>query len=415
MVLPDRAQALATGFVILYGGSEMSSVRLIRSKDRKREVIPTPGMTREEAFSDSAMWSGFVRTAAGMTSGWHHHGDYASLIYVASGEIRMESGAGGKEIVDAKPGDFVFVPKHMIHRESNPSNEESGLVVVRVGSGSPVTNRGWTDKGVIESARWLLRCDALRVLPVRKPRGVVHSLRARNQVGLAQDPADKQHNIRCSTISGEDKMSRKLTSKRCSLEQTNLFQESIKNIKKLSSKSISEDLKIDIKDYFGYLRSVLDYLSHEVVDKCCPMAKKNDKLYFPICQDSVSFVKAMKKSYPELETNCKAVYDIFESVQPFKKVENKWLTDFNKLNNENKHDRLVAQTRSESKRVIVEIKGGGSVSWDPNSVKFGTEVSIGGVPVNPQTQMPNPSSSQTVKVETWVDFQFEDINDSAIC
>jgi uncharacterized RmlC-like cupin family protein len=118
----------------------MASVRLMRAEDRQRETTLTPGMTREEAFSNSAMWSGYVHTAAGMTSGWHHHDDYDTVVYVVSGALRMESGAGGKETVEAKPGDFVFVPKHTIHRESNPSKEEGGVVVVRVGSGRPVVN-----------------------------------------------------------------------------------------------------------------------------------------------------------------------------------------------------------------------------------------------------------------------------------
>ena len=184
--------------------------------------------------------------------------------------------------------------------------------------------------------------------------------------------------------------------------------------KALHDKTISADLRIDIKDYFGNLRSVLDYLAHDIVDKHCPTANLKDILYFPIRIDQASFDNVMKKSYPDLQTNCKAVHDILEALQPFKKPENAWLTYFNKLNNENKHERLVAQKRSETKRVNVQIKGGGGVSWDPSAVKFGSGVFIGGVPVNPQTQMPNPSDSQTVTIETWVDFQFEDINVSAI-
>lgn len=184
--------------------------------------------------------------------------------------------------------------------------------------------------------------------------------------------------------------------------------------KALHSKTISADLKIDIKDYFGNLRSVLDYLAHDIVDKHCPSADTKDNLYFPIRADQTSFDNAMKKSYPDLKTNCKAAYDILEAVQPFKKSENNWLAHFNKLNNENKHERLVVQKRNETKRVNVDIKGGGSVSWNPSGVTFGSGVFIGGVPVNPQTQMPHPSATQTVTIETWVDFQFEDINVSAI-
>ena len=184
--------------------------------------------------------------------------------------------------------------------------------------------------------------------------------------------------------------------------------------KSLHAKTIQADLKIDIKDYFGNLRSVLDYLAHDIVDKYCPKAKQKDILYFPIRLDQGSFDSLMQKSYPDLKTASNTVYDILESIQPFKTPMNQWLTHFNKLNNENKHERLVAQTRSETKRVNVQIKSGGSVSWDPTAVKFGSGVFIGGVPVNPQTQMPVPSETQSVSIETWVDFQFEGINVSAI-
>lgn len=90
------------------------------------------------------------------------------------------------------------------------------------------------------------------------------------------------------------------------------------------------------------------------------------------------------------------------------------MAHFNKLNNINKHEKLVAQKRTEEKRVNVQIKAGGSVSWDPSAVKFGSGVFIGGVLIDPNTQIPNPSDTQIVTIETWVDFQFEDINVSAI-
>jgi len=97
-------------------------------------------MTREKAIEVDGLWSGLVRTAPGMTSGWHHHGQYETSIYVARGSLRMESGPGGSHLVTALSGDFVYVPKGAIHRESNDSNEESQLVVVRAGSGVPTIN-----------------------------------------------------------------------------------------------------------------------------------------------------------------------------------------------------------------------------------------------------------------------------------
>ena len=100
----------------------------------------TPGMTREQAIAVDGMWAGLVRTEARTTSGWHHHADYDTSIYVVRGLLRMESGPGGSHVVDAGPGDFLHVPKGAIHREGNPGSEESHIVVVRAGRGPAVVN-----------------------------------------------------------------------------------------------------------------------------------------------------------------------------------------------------------------------------------------------------------------------------------
>jgi uncharacterized RmlC-like cupin family protein len=72
-----------------------------------------------------------------MLSGWHHHGDYETTIYVLTGLLRMEFGPDGSTTVEAGPGDFVYVPKGVVHRESNPSANPADIVVVRAGRGSP--------------------------------------------------------------------------------------------------------------------------------------------------------------------------------------------------------------------------------------------------------------------------------------
>jgi len=114
-------------------------VRLIRPHERTQGA-PTPGMTREEAVATDRQWAGVARTEAGMASGWHHHGDFESTIYVLSGVLRMEFGPGGAEVLEAGPGDFLHVAPGAVHRESNPSEEEARIVVVRSGSGEPVFN-----------------------------------------------------------------------------------------------------------------------------------------------------------------------------------------------------------------------------------------------------------------------------------
>jgi uncharacterized RmlC-like cupin family protein len=117
----------------------MSSIYRVTAQERT-EGQPTPGMTREQAIQTDGMWAGFVRTDAGMVSGWHHHASYESSIYIISGSLRMEFGQGGEESFDAGPGDFVFVGKRLVHRESNPSTEPATIVVVRAGEGEPVVN-----------------------------------------------------------------------------------------------------------------------------------------------------------------------------------------------------------------------------------------------------------------------------------
>jgi uncharacterized RmlC-like cupin family protein len=116
------------------------------SESERVEGQPTSGMVREEAIATGGLWAGLVRTDPGMTSGWHHHGDHETAIYVLSGVLRMESGPGGSDVVVAEPGDFVLVPRLTVHREGNPSDEEGRLIVVRSGSGEVVVNTEGPDR-----------------------------------------------------------------------------------------------------------------------------------------------------------------------------------------------------------------------------------------------------------------------------
>jgi uncharacterized RmlC-like cupin family protein len=114
-------------------------VLVVRPGDRS-PGDSTPGMDRQEAFATDGTWSGFVRTEAGMVSGWHHHGEYESVIYVLTGALRMEFGPDGSQSLEAGPGDFVYVPKGAVHREGNPTSEPAEIIVMRSGSGQPTFN-----------------------------------------------------------------------------------------------------------------------------------------------------------------------------------------------------------------------------------------------------------------------------------
>jgi len=181
----------------------------------------------------------------------------------------------------------------------------------------------------------------------------------------------------------------------------------------LHARNIEAALRVDIKNLFENLRSVLDYLAQDIRAKYCPPAKSGERFYFPILPDPQQFAARMKQWYPDLDTRSKALYDYLGSIQPYQSSF-EWLGHFNRVNNENKHADLVEQTRVETQQVRATMHGGGSVSWNPAAVRFGTGVSIGGVPVDPRTQMPVPDPSLKVERITWVDFQFAGIGVSAL-
>ncbi len=173
----------------------------------------------------------------------------------------------------------------------------------------------------------------------------------------------------------------------------------------LAQKHVSDDLKVSIKNIFENLRSCLDYIAQDIFEACCAGASKPDRLYFPIRSTLPEFQQAIAKDFPSLATTSSAVYDIVEAAQPYNTP---WLGQFNKLNNHNKHQDLVEQTRTERRQVTVS-RGGGSVPWNPGVI-FGRGVSVMGVPIDPKTQMPVPNTVATTQVVTWVDFRFKEID-----
>ena len=115
-------------------------VRVIRAGELT-DADPTPGMRRQAAFEAPGLWAGIVHTEPGATSGWHHHGSHETSLFVVRGRMRLEFGPGGRESVEAGPGDFLHVPAGTVHRESNPSPDvTSTAVIARAGSGAPTVN-----------------------------------------------------------------------------------------------------------------------------------------------------------------------------------------------------------------------------------------------------------------------------------
>jgi uncharacterized RmlC-like cupin family protein len=100
------------------------------------DTAQTPGMQRYEAISATRsgshkIWMGESHIAPGMVSGDHHHGEAETGIYVVSGHpefVFLEDGVERR--VQTAPGDYVFVPPFVPHREENPSSDEAAVVVL---------------------------------------------------------------------------------------------------------------------------------------------------------------------------------------------------------------------------------------------------------------------------------------------
>lgn len=100
----------------------------------------TAGMRRVEAISGRTvgarnLWMGQTHVAASTASANHHHGESETAIYVLSGTPRFvfledENGVANETVVIAGPGDYIFVPPWVPHREENPDPEREAVVVI---------------------------------------------------------------------------------------------------------------------------------------------------------------------------------------------------------------------------------------------------------------------------------------------
>jgi uncharacterized RmlC-like cupin family protein len=113
-----------------------SPVRRVTPAERT-PAEPTPGIERAAAIVHGDLWSGTAKTGPGVVSGWHHHGEHDSIIYVVEGAFDVETANG---LTRAEVGDFVHIPAHTVHREGNSSSEPAEVVLVRRGTGPVVVN-----------------------------------------------------------------------------------------------------------------------------------------------------------------------------------------------------------------------------------------------------------------------------------
>ncbi len=102
------------------------------------DTAQTRGMTRIEAVSGKTvgskdLWMGETHVSAATASDNHHHGESETAIYVVRGNpvfVFHSAEEGGEKRIETKPGDYVFVPPWVPHREENPDPENEAVVVI---------------------------------------------------------------------------------------------------------------------------------------------------------------------------------------------------------------------------------------------------------------------------------------------
>ncbi len=100
----------------------------------------TAGMRRLEAISGRTvgarnLWMGQTHVPGATASADHHHGGSETAIYVVSGHpVFVFLDVDGDEPVETRietgPGDYVFVPPFVPHREENPDPGAEAVVVI---------------------------------------------------------------------------------------------------------------------------------------------------------------------------------------------------------------------------------------------------------------------------------------------
>jgi mannose-6-phosphate isomerase-like protein (cupin superfamily) len=101
----------------------------------------TPGIRRRQAFAGDDRWVGHVETQPGEWSGWHHHGETDTYMYVLAGGLEFEFGPARERVLVGR-GDFALMPAGVIHRERTAPGGPGEIVLVRIGPGPAVVNVG---------------------------------------------------------------------------------------------------------------------------------------------------------------------------------------------------------------------------------------------------------------------------------
>jgi uncharacterized RmlC-like cupin family protein len=118
------------------GPMARSRVHHVKSSDIDADTAQSAGMQRFAAISgrtvgSEKLWMGETHVDPQTVSANHHHGESETAIFVRSGHPDFVFFDGEHEVrIATDPGDYVFIPPYLPHREENPSPNEPATVVI---------------------------------------------------------------------------------------------------------------------------------------------------------------------------------------------------------------------------------------------------------------------------------------------
>lgn len=108
----------------------------VKASDVDTNTAQTEGMRRLAAISGETvgsekLWMGETHVAPDTASANHHHGESETAIFVRSGHPEFVFHDGVEEVrISTEPGDYIFVPPYVPHREENPDPNKPAVVVI---------------------------------------------------------------------------------------------------------------------------------------------------------------------------------------------------------------------------------------------------------------------------------------------
>jgi uncharacterized RmlC-like cupin family protein len=116
--------------------SRRTRVHHVRAAYLSSVTAQTGGMRRFAAITGGSVgsekiWMGETSVAPQTLSDNHHHGESETAIFVRSGHPEFVFHDGDREVrIVTAPGDYVFVPPYVPHREENPDANDPAVIVI---------------------------------------------------------------------------------------------------------------------------------------------------------------------------------------------------------------------------------------------------------------------------------------------